>query len=77
MIIAHYIPSTDLCAASLVCRKWYEIFEPFLWGAPASHFGTDNDAVYGKENKALILECATLSMMLTKYKSPLLCSGGR
>ena len=52
MIIAHYIPSTDLCAASLVCRKWYEIFEPFLWGAPASHFGTDNDAVYGKENKS-------------------------
>ena len=21
---------------------------PFLWGDPASHFGTDNDAVYGK-----------------------------
>jgi len=47
-IIAHYIPSSDLCAASLVCRRWHEIFMPFLWGNPASHFGTDNDAVYGE-----------------------------
>ncbi|PGH00259.1 hypothetical protein AJ79_08273 [Helicocarpus griseus UAMH5409] len=45
-IVADYIPSADLCAASLVCRRWHEIFVPFLWGAPASHFGTDNDAVY-------------------------------
>lgn len=47
-IIAHYIPSADLCAASLVSRRWHQIFVPFLWGNPASHFGTDNDAVYGE-----------------------------
>lgn len=46
-IIAHYIPSSDLCAVSLVCRRWHGLFMPFLWGDPASHFGTDNDAVYG------------------------------
>ncbi|KAH8422847.1 uncharacterized protein LDX57_000602 [Aspergillus melleus] len=45
-IIARYIPSSDLCAAALVCRRWHELFMPFLWGDPASHFGTDNDAVY-------------------------------
>ncbi|KAE8375081.1 hypothetical protein BDV26DRAFT_268602 [Aspergillus bertholletiae] len=44
--IATYIPSSDLCAATLVCRKWHALFMPFLWGDPASHFGTDNDAVY-------------------------------
>lgn len=47
-IIAHYIPSSDLCAASLVCHRWHDLFMPFLWGDPASHFGTENDAVYGK-----------------------------
>lgn len=47
-IIADYIPSSDLCAASLVCLRWHDLFMPFLWGDPASHFGTDNDAVYGK-----------------------------
>lgn len=45
-IVAPWIPSRDLCAASLVSRKWHEIFAPFLWGDPASHFGTENDAVY-------------------------------
>ncbi|EGC42198.1 leucine rich repeat domain-containing protein [Histoplasma capsulatum var. duboisii H88] len=45
-IVADYIPSADLCAASLVCKRWHKVFVPFLWGAPASHFGTDNDAVY-------------------------------
>ncbi|PLB46913.1 hypothetical protein P170DRAFT_438615 [Aspergillus steynii IBT 23096] len=45
-IIARYIPSSDLCAAALVCQRWHELFMPFLWGDPASHFGTDNDAVY-------------------------------
>jgi hypothetical protein len=61
-IIAHYIPSTDLCAASLVCQRWYEIFEPFLWGAPASHFGTDNDAVYGR----VIIKKNKIYTLLTK-----------
>ncbi|KAJ5973763.1 hypothetical protein N7481_010973 [Penicillium waksmanii] len=46
VIIAHYIPSSDLCAASLVSHRWHDLFVPFLWGDPASHFGTDNDAVY-------------------------------
>lgn len=46
-IVAPYIPSVDLCAASLVSQRWHEIFVPFLWGNPASHFGIDNDAVYG------------------------------
>ncbi|KAJ5487721.1 hypothetical protein N7530_002021 [Penicillium desertorum] len=45
-VIARYIPSSDLCAASLVCHRWHDLFMPFLWGNPASHFGTDNDAVY-------------------------------
>ncbi|PYI04902.1 leucine rich repeat domain protein [Aspergillus sclerotiicarbonarius CBS 121057] len=45
-IIAQYIPSSDLCAAVLVCRRWHGLFMPFLWGDPASHFGTENDAVY-------------------------------
>ncbi|OQD83989.1 hypothetical protein PENANT_c014G04426 [Penicillium antarcticum] len=45
-IIARYIPSSDLCAATLVCHRWHNLFMPFLWGNPASHFGTDNDAVY-------------------------------
>ena len=47
VIIARYIPSSDLCAASLVSHRWHDLFMPFLWGDPASHFGTDNDAVYG------------------------------
>ncbi|BDD60660.1 hypothetical protein MPDQ_006619 [Monascus purpureus] len=46
IIIAQYIPSSDLCAASLVCRRWHKLLMPFLWGNPASHFGTENDAVY-------------------------------
>ena len=50
-IIARYIPSSDLCAAALVCQRWHKLFMPFLWGDPASHFGTDNDAVYGKNRQ--------------------------
>jgi len=50
-IIAPYIPSSDLCAALLVCRRWHEIFAPFLWGDPASHFGTEDDTVYGTFGK--------------------------
>ncbi|PWY76247.1 leucine rich repeat domain protein [Aspergillus heteromorphus CBS 117.55] len=45
-IIPQYIPSSDLCAAALVCRRWHRLFMPVLWGDPASHFGTENDAVY-------------------------------
>jgi hypothetical protein len=45
-IVAPWIPSTDLCSACLVSKKWHGIFIPFLWGNPASHFGAHNDAVY-------------------------------
>ncbi|KAL9109658.1 MAG: hypothetical protein Q9227_005696 [Pyrenula ochraceoflavens] len=45
-VIAPWISSRDLCAASLVSRKWHSIFAPFLWGDPASHFGEENDEVY-------------------------------
>lgn len=47
-ITAGYIDSADLCAASLVAKRWHHIFAPHLWGNPASHFGTENDRVYGK-----------------------------
>ena len=46
VVIAPYIPSKDLCSACLVCKKWHNIFIPFLWGDPASHFGIENDEVY-------------------------------
>ena len=45
-VIAPWISSGDLCSACLVSRKWHNIFISFLWGDPASHFGTENDAVY-------------------------------
>ena len=45
-IIAPWIPSGTLCSAALVCRKWHRIFIPLLWGNPASHFASENDAVY-------------------------------
>lgn len=68
-IIAHYIPSSDLCAVSLVCRRWHSLFMPFLWGDPASHFGKENDAVYGRTSGyALSL---VNNSMLTDYPSGL------
>ena len=45
-IIAPYIPARDLCACSLVCSIWHDIFNPHLWGNPASHFGLESDDVY-------------------------------
>ncbi|DAA75996.1 TPA_exp: Leucine Rich Repeat domain protein [Trichophyton benhamiae CBS 112371] len=46
-IIAPFVlAAADLCSASLVSRAWHCIFAPILWGAPASHFGARNDAVY-------------------------------
>jgi hypothetical protein len=45
-IISSFVRSQDLCSAALVCRQWNRIFIPHLWGNPASHFGTENDAVY-------------------------------
>lgn len=45
-LIAPYISSNDLCSAALVCEAWNDVFSPYLWGNPASHFGTENDRVY-------------------------------
>ncbi|CAI6336001.1 unnamed protein product [Periconia digitata] len=45
-LVAPYLNSQSLCTASLVCQKWHEVFTPHLWGAPASHFGVQNDTVY-------------------------------
>jgi hypothetical protein len=45
-IISSFVPSQDLCSAALVSQKWNLIFAPHLWGNPASHFGTEHDAVY-------------------------------
>lgn len=73
-IIAHYIPSSDLCAASLVCHRWHSLFIPFLWGDPASHFGTDNDAVYGKAHCGEDLDRAyTFSGFDALQEDPQIC----
>lgn len=45
-VIAPYIPSAELCALNRVNRALHEVFAPYLWGNPASHFGTENDRVY-------------------------------
>jgi len=47
-LVARYLPSESLCSAALVCRAWHEVMTPQLWGNPASHFGVQNDTVYGK-----------------------------
>jgi hypothetical protein len=49
-LIAPYLYSSDLCSAALVCQKWHKVFTPQLWGNPASHFGVENDTVYGMLN---------------------------
>ena len=59
-LIAQYIPSNDLCSAALVCEGWHAIIAPHLWGNPASHFGTENDRVYGQS-----LSCLSRSHALT------------
>lgn len=56
-LVAHYVPSNDLCCAALVNSRWHTIFAPHLWGNPASHFGDENDRVY---------------LALTKFKRTLL-----
>lgn len=47
-LVAQYLPSETLCSAALVCQAWHLIMTPQLWGNPASHFGVQNDTVYGK-----------------------------
>jgi hypothetical protein len=51
-LVARHLPSGDLCSAALVCLKWHGIFTPELWGNPASHFGVQNDTVYGMRTQA-------------------------
>ena len=49
-LIAPFIGSRDLCVASLVCKQWNKAFAPWLWGRPASHFGLEDDRVYGLQD---------------------------
>ncbi len=52
-LIAPFIPSTELCALNRVCRELQNVFAPYLWGNPASHFGTENDRVYGQRKRSI------------------------
>ena len=54
-LVAPYIGSSDLCSAALVSKSWHAVFEPCLWGNPASHFGTENDRVYGRLSSHILL----------------------
>src|SRR6195952_5574967 len=45
-IISSFVRSQDLCSAALVSKEWNQIFIPHLWGNPASHFGSESEAVY-------------------------------
>lgn len=45
-VIGPYIDLSDLYAACLTCRQWHQVFNPYLWGDPATRFGTDSDTVY-------------------------------
>ena len=53
-IIAPYIPSAELCALNRVNQELHHVFAPYLWGNPASHFGTENDRVYGKKQDEIL-----------------------
>ena len=55
ILVAPYLTSDALCAAAAVCKKWHEIFTPHLWGSPASHFGVENDTVYGTQSLSIYL----------------------
>lgn len=73
-IIARYISSADLCSAALVCKQWAAIFTRQLWGNPASHFGVENDVVYGAFFSTL---SAFLLIADPPMQSPSFVSGGR
>lgn len=60
-LIAPYLPSQALCSAALVSREWNKIFTPWLWGSPASHFGEQNDVVFGIEERFMEQEIPTNS----------------
>jgi hypothetical protein len=52
-VVAPYVDESDLYAACLTCQQWHQIFSPYLWGNPATRFGTDNDTVYCEYGKVL------------------------
>lgn len=66
-LVAPFLCSDDLCAAALVCQKWHQIFARQLWGNPASHFGTQNDTVYGA--KCYAIERMSSSLTLIQWLS--------
>jgi hypothetical protein len=70
-LIAQYIASADLCAASLVSTRWHKIFARCLWGNPASHFGTENDRVYGAAPHASATSANPPPVALTRFKRTL------
>ena len=37
-LIVPFVHQTDLVAASLVSRYWYQTFNPFIWEEPVSQF---------------------------------------
>ena len=53
-IIAPFVPSAELCALNRVSRELHYVFAPYLWGNPASHFGTENDRVYGQNHATIV-----------------------
>jgi hypothetical protein len=67
-LVARYLSSDNLCAAALVCRKWHQIMTPQLWGSPASHFGVQNDTVYGTLAYTRSRSQLTLIVALTRFK---------
>ena len=71
-LIAPYIPSAELCALNRVNHELHQVFAPCLWGNPASHFGTENDRVYGGNKRKLYRNnILTLSSRLdTLQKDP-------
>jgi hypothetical protein len=52
-LVAPYLSSDSLCAAAVVSLKWHQVMTPRLWGNPASHFGVQNDTVYGTQLTSL------------------------
>lgn len=52
ILVAPCLSSDSIYSAALVCKRWHEIFTPHLWGSPASHFGVENDTVYGKLSRS-------------------------
>lgn len=55
ILVAEYVDSNDLYSACLVCQLWWQIFSPWLWANPASHFGSDSDAIYRELSTILVL----------------------